>query len=922
MGDRPFGNGPVLGRRARRLATVIAGIAVSTVTLLASSPAGAAAFDATASVDPHVQYLNDSAGTVFTFTVNNTGTTAPIGAVEVRRPDDHWRVVTCVSAPAGWTMVATPSRCRFRSALGPADDILPGQSAQFRVRVAMDGGLVDREGTFGVTVSRVPSFEFPLLLRNAAPSSPGALDVKAHAFEILDAVVASSAAAPDSACPPENRSARTGSTQTIVICGKNHSSLHLTPKAAHSSLGGTFVASPGTFSSGPIDGNSSSSVVLGNWNGASVVGTHGDDLTVVAEIGGKWSFCPDSFGCIIRKSPTTTLHGYEAISPGPTAVDDTYSVDEDGTLTVAAPGVLANDTDPDTPPGGLSASLVSGPDHGDLTLDPDGSFQYDPDPDYSGPDSFTYEVSDGISTDTGDVAITVRPVNDPPTAGDDAFQGAVGNTAFGVGTSPAAPSVTVSGNVLDNDGDADSAPGSLSAVAETITTAGGGTVTMNANGTFTLRPAPGFEGPDTFTYRVTDGTGTDDGQVTVTVAGMVWYVDNAGPGGDGRSHAPFASLAPLTTGGSSDALDEADDVIFVYEGTGTYGGGIVLESGQPLYGEPHGLTLGQLTIPPGGSNPTITNASGNGVEIGTDNTVASVTVRDASGHGISGTVSGTTTISDVVADGSAKAGLFAAALTAGGGTLDVSDAEFTDNGTNGVEALTAGSGSLAVRLAGSTLNGNSIGVNLSHNSSGGLTFDVSGNTITGRVAGTSASPVNVSFGTPADASTAIAGSIDDNTLDNMGSATGPGIRLTGTGTASMRVAVTDNTITGVNDNRGIETIAAVAGRVDATITGNTVTVLGLGAGEGIYVQSGSLSTDTAAVCADIRTNTAVSPNPSDIRVRQRFGGTTFRLPGYAGPGTNDLAVAAFLIAQNTVVDASASHQSGTGFAGGGACASP
>jgi hypothetical protein len=62
-------------------------------------------------------------------------------------------------------------------------------------------------------------------------------------------------------------------------------------------------------------------------------------------------------------------------------------------LSVAASGVLGNDSDTDG--AALSAALVSGPAHGTLTLEPDGSFRYAPAADYHGPDAFTYRAHDG-----------------------------------------------------------------------------------------------------------------------------------------------------------------------------------------------------------------------------------------------------------------------------------------------------------------------------------------------------------------------------------------------------------------------------------------------------------------------------------------------------------------------------------------------
>ena len=105
---------------------------------------------------------------------------------------------------------------------------------------------------------------------------------------------------------------------------------------------------------------------------------------------------------------------YTCANSAPTANEDSYAIDEDTTLEQPAPGVLANDTDPDGDD--LTAALVDNVAHGNLTFRPDGSFSYAPDKDFFGTDSFTYKSNDGAAdSDVTKVTITVNPVNDPPT---------------------------------------------------------------------------------------------------------------------------------------------------------------------------------------------------------------------------------------------------------------------------------------------------------------------------------------------------------------------------------------------------------------------------------------------------------------------------------------------------------------------------
>ena len=110
---------------------------------------------------------------------------------------------------------------------------------------------------------------------------------------------------------------------------------------------------------------------------------------------------------------TVTING---ANDAPVAVADSFSASEDHALTVvAAAGALANDTDVDTAHASLKAILDSGPAHGKLVFNQDGSFTYTPELNFSGTDAFTYHANDGsLSSAPVIVSVDVAAVNDKP----------------------------------------------------------------------------------------------------------------------------------------------------------------------------------------------------------------------------------------------------------------------------------------------------------------------------------------------------------------------------------------------------------------------------------------------------------------------------------------------------------------------------
>ena len=179
----------------------------------------------------------------------------------------------------------------------------------------------------------------------------------------------------------------------------------------------------------------------------------------------------------------------------PTPAPDTAETDEDVPVTI---DVLGNDSDPDGDP--LTVTGASSP-NGSVTVNPDGTLTYTPNPDFNGTDTITYTVTDGNGgSATSTVTVTVNPVNDAPEAVDD------------TATTPFNTPVTIA--VLGNDSDVD---GDVLAVTGTPTSADG-TVVVNGDGTITFTPNTGFTGTAVIDYTITDPDGlTDSAQVFVTV---------------------------------------------------------------------------------------------------------------------------------------------------------------------------------------------------------------------------------------------------------------------------------------------------------------------------------------------------------------------------------------------------------------------
>ena len=217
--------------------------------------------------------------------------------------------------------------------------------------------------------------------------------------------------------------------------------------------------------------------------------------------------------------------------------------------------VLANDTDVDGDV--LSVTGAANGAHGTVVNNGNGTVTYTPAASYTGPDSFTYSISDGHGgTASGTVNITVTPpANIPPVANTDTV------------TTPEDTAAVVA--VLANDTDANNDTLTITGVG----TAAHGTVANNGNGTVTYTPSANYNGADSFTYSISDGHGgTATGTVNVTVTPV-----NDPPVANADT-ATTAQDTPITVNVLGNDTDVDGDTLSVTNATNPAHGAVVVNA--------------------------------------------------------------------------------------------------------------------------------------------------------------------------------------------------------------------------------------------------------------------------------------------------------------------------------------------------------
>lgn len=272
-----------------------------------------------------------------------------------------------------------------------------------------------------------------------------------------------------------------------------------------------------------------------------------------------------------------------AVNDAPNAVNDSAATNEDSSVVVQA---LSNDSDADGDT--LIITGTSLPANGVATISGT-SVTYQPNPNFHGSDSFTYNISDGNGgSDTATIYITVRSINDSPLAAPDAASTNEDTTVFI--------------DVLANDNDPDGDPLTISNVGQGAK----GSVAV-VNGQIRYVPHANVNGSDTFGYTIRDTSGkTSTTSVVVTI---VSTNDRPVAVGDYTSTSEDTPVVISVTANDYDA----DGDTLTVQSAGASSGGTVTVSGNAITFTPNANYVGTATFTyvvadPGGltSSATVT----------------------------------------------------------------------------------------------------------------------------------------------------------------------------------------------------------------------------------------------------------------------------------------------------------------------------
>jgi methionine-rich copper-binding protein CopC len=344
-------------------------------------------------------------------------------------------------------------------------------------------------------------------------------------------------------------------------------------------------------------------------------------------------------------------------------------------------------------PGNAQAFAVSGSGTSTITLNPTADLP-------AGTVCTVTVIANQISdTDSGDppdnmTADHVFSFSVPPVAVNDTYNPVIiGNVGVNTDNS-------TEFTILAND-----TPNSGVTINQSGSSLQGGNVSVAADGKFSYMPPAGYEGADSFTYTISNASGTSNtATVSLTVGGMIWFINAAGGAGSGRLDNPMnavSSFQAINNGTGNNPA--AGDNIFIYQNASSYTGPITLLSNQKLIGQDATASLATIAgvTPPPDSFPlpamdlnapatTLdrSSAASNAVNLcaascgASTNTIRGLTITTGSStsKGISGSSFGTLNASDLTISGSGPA------VDLSTGTVSVTINSLSSNGS-GAEGI-------------------------------------------------------------------------------------------------------------------------------------------------------------------------------------------------------------------------------------------
>jgi len=262
---------------------------------------------------------------------------------------------------------------------------------------------------------------------------------------------------------------------------------------------------PLTVNTTPISGPTNGTVVL-NSDGTY---TYTPDPGFTGNDSFTYEVCDPSGLCDQAIVTISVIAADDGTNRPPIAIDDNYTGKVD---TPVSGSLLPNDSDPDGDNITINTTPVTPPATGTLTINPDGTFDYIPEPGFTGEVTFEYEICDDGSPVLCDIATVTIEILDIP---------ADVNTTVGVDDAYfTRKDVPITGDVSDNDYDPE---GDTQVSFTVVSGPSNGTLTFNTDGSFTYVPNPGFNGNDSFVYEVCDnGTpvACDMATAHITVEGV------------------------------------------------------------------------------------------------------------------------------------------------------------------------------------------------------------------------------------------------------------------------------------------------------------------------------------------------------------------------------------------------------------------